>query len=132
MELFEEGREEQDDATWLEQVVHATRATSSGRETCSKTKLLRIMSKVPPNSPTIAGSARERKSLRTTRASRSTSTGASLPPRSTKENDHLLAHCDGRLRVLSHCKHTDPFGTRAASFLMKSTNASRGTTASSP
>ena len=34
------------------------RAPSSGHETCSKTKLLRIMSimsKVPPNSPTIAG-----------------------------------------------------------------------------
>ena len=34
------------------------RAPSSGHETCSKTKLLRIMSimsKVPPNSPTTAG-----------------------------------------------------------------------------
>ena len=32
MELFEEGREEQDDATWLEQVVHATRAIEWPRD----------------------------------------------------------------------------------------------------
>ena len=45
--------------TWrLRATCHARHRASSGHETCSKTKLLRIMSimsKVPPNSPTIAG-----------------------------------------------------------------------------